>query len=168
MTELGDKMGERARENVLTLEVKKDALKQNQDGTWVITFRCHPADMPLGLMLAEMGTRYQCALAEVTDADEPKVQTAAKKQKAGKAKPKSLTKEAGRLCGDPRFAEFLREIKRDELLKRAAGKVPPTDVAGCVRLLCQVESRAEFDKDPEAAARWRALHSEYTAWHLTA
>lgn len=156
-------MAAKARANALSLEVKKDALKQLQDGKWVISFRVHPDDMPLALMSAQMGTRYMAALVEIDQDDSPVEQKTT--DKASK-KRISLTKQAGALCGDPTFAEFLREVKRDDLLQLCDGEAPPADIPACVRLLCAVESRAEFDKDEAAGARWRDLHSEFVAWKI--
>jgi hypothetical protein len=159
-----DKMAEKARENVLSLEVKKDGLGQLQDGCWVLKLKCHPADMPLALMQAPMGARYMAALVEINDQDHPKEQTKKMKMPAAGSRPMSLVKEAGRLCADARFAEFLQEQKRDDLIYLNDGKPPPGDIAACVRLLTGVESRKEFDEKPEAAARWRALKGEFDAW----
>lgn len=154
------------RENVLALEVKKDGLQQNQDGIWVLKLRVHPADMPIGLMMAEMGTRYQAALVEVTDDDQIKVQPEGKKKKGKDKTATDLVKQAGALAADPWFARFLTEKKRDALIHLTKNTAIPTDIATCIRLLCGVESRKEFGTDPEAAARWRALYSEYVAWKM--
>lgn len=65
--------------------------------------------------------------------------------------------QAGLLCNDPAFANFLR------------GAFPAlwTGAADCaviVRKLCQVNSRSELNLDNEAAMKWRGLVSDYRAW----
>lgn len=152
------------RENVLSLEVKKDGLAQNQDGIWVLKLRVHPADMPIALMMAEMGTRYQAALVEVTDDDQIKTQPEGKKKKGKDKTATDLVKQSGALGADPWFARFLGDSKRDEIMRLSAGQVAPNDIPSCIRLLTGVSSRKEFATDPAAAARWRALYGEYIAW----
>ena len=68
-------------------------------------------------------------------------------------KPKfSLTRQAGIACDDPRFRQWLIEVKG----MPESGKTSAT-----VRWICGVGSRADFDKDPAAGERWRALWAEY-------
>jgi hypothetical protein len=72
----------------------------------------------------------------------------------------SLTQQAGILCNEPRFRTFLTEKMHPE-----ADAVDNAEYAvEVVRDICEVKSRAEFDKDPEAGARWRELHAEYLLW----
>lgn len=153
------------RENVLALEVKKDGLSQNQDGVWVLKLRVHPADMPIALMMAEMGTRYQAALVELTDDDQVKEQ-GSKTKKGKDKKGTDLVKQAGALAADPWFAQFLAEAKRVQIAELVPTHGAVTDIPACIRHLTGVKSRKEFGTDPEAAARWKALHSEYVAWKM--
>lgn len=66
----------------------------------------------------------------------------------------SLAQQAAILCEDARFQQFLREVY-------PTAEDNPVEA---VRSICFVESRSEFDADPDAAARWRKLHAEYKAW----
>lgn len=74
------------------------------------------------------------------------------------------SQQAGMLCQDTRFQRFLVETKRGAL-------GPPDDfgphekqTATAVRHLCNVNSRAQFDTNKDAATKWDALHSEYVDW----
>ncbi len=55
----------------LQMEVKKDGLRQMQDGTWNLSLKVHPNDMPVDLMQALMGTRYMCVIAQIGDDCQP-------------------------------------------------------------------------------------------------
>ena len=68
-------------------------------------------------------------------------------------KPKfSLTQQAGIACNDQRFVAWLHDIKKIPKLTKASE---------AVHRLCNVASRAEFDKDQAAGERWKALWAEY-------
>lgn len=124
-------------------EAKKDGLRQTQDGLWKITLTVHP-DEDLGPMLsAAMGTRFMVAYAEIGDDEQP----------VQEPKQRSRTREAGILCNDLTFHEWLGGmgwIVNDD-----------NDAAVVVRVKCEVDSRREFDTDPEAAARWDALKDRF-------
>lgn len=77
----------------------------------------------------------------------------------------SLAQQAGMLCGDARFERFLTECCGDCQTWQEDGRT--LNAAETVRRACKVASRAEFDSDPEAAARWRELHGRYLAWLQT-
>ena len=68
-----------------------------------------------------------------------------------------LSQQAGIVCSEGSFHEFLRTSKTSIY----------TEPREIVQHLCRVSSRAEFDTDPAAAARWRDLHAEYQAWLIT-
>ena len=58
-------------ENALQIEAKKHALRQQQDGCWILTMKIHQNDMPSEIMKAPMGARYVVALVEVGDDEQP-------------------------------------------------------------------------------------------------
>jgi hypothetical protein len=53
----------------ITIECKKDSLRQNQDGTWKLTLTV--AELPEVLALAHPGTRYQAVFVELDDMENP-------------------------------------------------------------------------------------------------
>lgn len=60
------------------------------------------------------------------------------------------SQQAGMMCGKPEFIAW-------------TGGVTEADATFFVRDACHVKSRAELDTNPEAAKRWRELHSMFTA-----
>ena len=75
-------------------------------------------------------------------------------------RPYSYTQQAAIRCNEPVFHAFLNEVKGYDVGEKE-------HAATAVKHLCEVKSRADFDKDEEAGQRWRALESEYAAWLLT-
>jgi hypothetical protein len=158
------------RDFALHCEAKKHAYRQTQDGV-VVSFVLHPQDIPDGLALAPLGTRYMLALVEVSDDEQPK-------ESAKKPRPQSAdntltaggahhnkswhemapAQQAGLLCNEPSFGTFLRE-KVDQ-----SGIVGPDRAAEIVRDLCEVKSRSELSTNNEASMKWRGIVSDYRAW----
>lgn len=68
----------------------------------------------------------------------------------------SLSQQAGILCGESAFQRWVAETTGV-----AEG---PVEAAEFVRAKCQVKSRADFDKDFEAARRFRDLRADYDIW----
>ena len=66
--------------------------------------------------------------------------------------------QAGILCGQDPFRIFAASRLQ------IPGAVTATAAAEFVRRECGVSSRAELDRDGDAAARWQALRTEYDAW----
>ena len=61
--------------------------------------------------------------------------------------------QAGMLCNDPRFAEFLRKVHHF-----------PGEPRAFVIGWCRIVSRRELGTDQNAAERFQHLRSEYDAW----
>ncbi len=66
-----------------------------------------------------------------------------------------LSRQAAMCCDDMLFRTFLSNEK---------GVLVGDGAAEATRRLCLVASRAEFNTDPAAAARWETLHGEYLLW----
>ena len=62
-----------ARNQAISLEAKKDALAQRQNGDWKVSFTVQGADMDPRLTQAPMGTRYAVVLVEIGDDELPVV-----------------------------------------------------------------------------------------------
>jgi hypothetical protein len=62
-----------ARKNAISLEAKKDALAQRQNGDWKVSFTVQGIDMDTRLTQAPMGTRYAVVLVEIGDDELPVV-----------------------------------------------------------------------------------------------
>jgi hypothetical protein len=148
---------DRARENSIALEVKKDGLQQRQNGDWVLRFSAQNIDMHQVIVNAPMGTRFQCVLVEINDDEEPVDHKAEARDKWRDLGP---TKQAGIRCGDPVFWAWMEEkLKKPDINSHEAA-------AKIVREMCGVTSRSEFDKpgNQEARTRWYNLDFAFQAW----
>jgi hypothetical protein len=104
---------------------------------------------------------------ETTTAVEPAPQVSEKPKGGGNGEgvgKHRLSRQAALCCADKRFHRFLiEEADLDE------GYFGDDDyVAHTVRDLCIVDSRREFDTDPNAGARWKQLYATYVAWREAA
>lgn len=127
------------------MEVKKDGLRQMQDGTWKLSLTVHPNDMPTELMADPMGKLYMAVLAPVQDNGEPEP----KERKPFGSLPRA--QQAGMLCQDERFAKWLI----------GTHGMPGDNPEQIVRDHCLVKSRADLDKGELAAAAWDRLVAAY-------
>ncbi len=62
-------------------------------------------------------------------------------------------------CNEPTFRAYLNEVCGFDAQNQHQAAV-------VVRQLCQVDSRADLNTDPEAAMRWQALDDQYVAWKV--
>ena len=80
--------------------------------------------------------------------------------KSAKADPKpvggELAKWCAIRCGETAFQRWIQERHLKEW-EAAPGATPATWAASVIRAVCGIESRAEFDNDPAAAARFDRL-----------
>lgn len=130
------------------MEVKKDGLRQMQDGTWKLSLTVHPNDMPTDLMQAEMGKIYMAVLAPVQDNGEPEHE---KERKPFDSLPRA--QQAGMLCQDARFVRWLKDKRPDA--------DPSRTIEQHVRDYCGVPSRSDLDKDHRAANAWDKIVATY-------
>jgi hypothetical protein len=119
-------IAQRARAAALSCEAKKHAYRQTQDGV-VVSFVLHPQEVPDGLAISALGTRYMLALVEVDENEQPKQPREGIKQthemapdpapppdRARKSWDEmSPAQQAGMLCADAAFRKFLRETEND-------------------------------------------------------
>lgn len=76
-----------------------------------------------------------------------------------------LSKSAAQLCEVEKFQEFLRETYRDSWKWHRPNAPDDSGAAArIVREICDVQSRAEIDHDPEASKRFHQLVGEYRKW----
>jgi hypothetical protein len=164
---------DRARNNAISLEAKKDALSQRQSGDWKVSFTVQGVDMDARLTQAPMGTRYAVVLVEIGDDEQPVQKEARAKPRQsnppsphpdGAARPKmdwrdmQPAAQAGIRCGEPSFQTFLKEEYYPHWSKS------DLDAAVCVRLICGVESRSELGTNQKARVLWHQLDSQFQAW----
>jgi len=157
---------EYARNHAISLEAKKDALAQRQNGDWKVSFTVQGIDMDPRLTQAAMGTRYAVVLVEIGD-DELPVPAKEKPAKAP-ASPKPAgakrdwrelppSQQAGIRCEEPAFEQFLKEERQDDWAEAQSSR-------DSVCLICGVESRADLSINQKARVIWHQLDTQYQAW----
>jgi hypothetical protein len=86
---------------------------------------------------------------------------------SGQTKPKTpfhdlpRSQQAGILCGDAGFQEWLARGWPSVWASEQHGPEPKQKAAYFVRAKCWIDSRAQLGTDPEAAQRWDKLLAEY-------
>lgn len=150
-----------ARERALNCEAKKHAYRQTKDGI-ALTLLLHPQEVPDGLALSPLGTRYLMAMVELADDETPVDTTSHRKQRPKpKVSPdKRLAQQAGALCTKPVFQQFLYEMGES-----ANPCLRSTEEA--VRRICEVESRSSIVPGTSAARKWDKLIGQFEMWKAT-
>lgn len=169
-----------ARDNAVHCEAKKHAYRQTQDGV-VVSFVLHPQEVPNGLAVASLGTRYILALAEIGDDEKPKEVMPTEGTSATR-KPEtppraeadnaprgarrswhdmSPAQQAGILANDAKFQRYVAEIRYGTATKRAMNE---EDAAEFIRRSCSVNSRADIKPDSDEAKKWGRLVNSFRAW----
>jgi hypothetical protein len=170
---------DRARNNAISLEAKKDALSQRQSGDWKVSFTVQGIDMDTRLTQAPMGTRYAVVLVEIGDDETPvnrkeampnhptkpavdarpqptQPQAGAKREKMD-WRDMQPAAQAGIRCEDPVFIAFLKDTY-------AAYWMNYEDAAAAVRDICEVHSRSELGTNHKARVLWKQLDDQFQAW----
>jgi len=99
------------------------------------------------------GQRFMAALVEIGDDEQP-VQPDIGFPITEKPKGGALAKLAGRWCADP---EFWRWVNSVAPFGDGYGVNSEEDASEFVRDMCEIDSRAELDSNPEAAQRFHTL-----------
>lgn len=174
----------------LAFECKKDSMRQNQDGTWKVTFTLQPMDVPRSLTEAMPGTRYQAVIVAIGDDEMPlkpesEVMPSGNESKRqhieADARPgqESLrpdrakhpwqdvpaSQQAGIRCHEPAFASFLMEEHSSEWRECYVEAASDEDnAAECVRFICGITSRADLRSSETAKTIWIGLNDQFEAW----
>lgn len=130
-------------------EAKKIALKQTKDGH-VLNLAIHPDEIPEEILRDFVGARYMVVMVRLADTEVPMVRA---EEYAGA----KLVKQAGMLCRDPKFWDFLHD--QGYIFERTE------DVA--VDWLCSymnVASRSELKTNEKAQYLFEQLNAEYKKW----
>jgi hypothetical protein len=160
-----------ARKNSISLEAKKDALAQRQNGDWKVSFTVQGIDMDPRLTQAPMGTRFAVVLVEIGD-DELPAQKEAAAQPRPSASPKPPTdgakrswmdippaQRAGIRVGEALFAAFLREERPDDWHEAS-------DANDCLLMMCGVDRKRDLATNHKALLMFNLLDSAYDAWKI--
>jgi hypothetical protein len=145
-------------ENAISFETKKDAMRQRQNGDWVLALLLQADDLHPRVTAARMGTRYLCTLVELND-DETAVDH--KLEDRGKWRDLGPVKQAGIRCADPLFQAFLREQTI------YAGVKDEASAADAVRAFCGVLTRTELGQaGNDGKFFWLELDTKFQAWKV--
>ena len=129
-------------EAAVNFEAVQIAMTKTKDGI-VLKMAMHPDEIPESILRAHVGQRYMVAMVALDEYENP---VAPPEIVAGK----KAVQQAGILCHDPKFQEFIgNEI--DDLIM---------DDEACAKALCGIlciESRAELKTDPSTRDAFKAL-----------
>lgn len=161
-----------ARANALQVEAKKHALRQQQDGCWILTLKVHQHDMPQEIMTAAMGARYVMALVEIGDDEQPlpqrvnsrPVEATPRPAPTGQAAPAGDGKRPFADIPAPQQAGMLSQDRAFRLFLAEQFEMPipdPDEAASVIRHHCEVKSRAHLTSDN---AKWSELVLAFRLW----
>lgn len=143
----------------INMEVKKDGLRQTQDGLWKLTLTILPEDMPVDLMVAPMGSRYAMAIVPIRD-DESANPTV--EQTEGER----LRTRAVMLCKDEQFQRFVAskltpsQTMSYDYIDATPEQVSKEYLCGW----CGVNSRSEIATKSVAQLAFSGLIEQYNNW----
>lgn len=143
-----------------------------------VTLRLADRD-ELGKFIGMEGKRFMAVLVEIADDEtpaEPEKPAAAPRKAVQRDRMAPLLEWAVYRCAEPQFQQWIR--RQYDLAMGGDGTgwgdvSPATDfknkvedyAAHCIKVLCQVDSRTEFDTDAAAGERFKALVMRpYAAW----
>lgn len=138
------------KEHAVHCEVKKDGLRQTQDGGIKVTFSIHPDDMPASLYSDPMGQRYMLAIVALNDDETPR---------HTENKTKNYTAAAKLLAKDRQFWEYL--CMAHPLSFVSGQMIDESLVEDKIERLCGVKSCAEIKDGTEAGRKFAALYAEF-------
>ena len=137
-------------------EVKKDGLRQTQDGIWKLTLTVLPEDMPIELMKAPMGSVYGLAMVLI-DYDNPVVKDSLTTEKSEGEKILALSHIR---CKDWDFICYIHE----EHLSNLSPPITTQQVTDYLYEWCNIKSRSELTTDVAAQEKFRELDQKFKKW----
>ena len=134
--------------NYPQFEAKKIAMKQTKEG-YVMSLAIHPDDIPDEVIKDFVGSRYMVVMVRLADTEEPMNRD----EYAGN----QTIKQAGMVCRDPKFWEFLHD--QGMLFEK-------TETAAAEALCgwCDIVSRSELKTNQTARAVFNTFMEEFKSW----
>ena len=129
-------------------EGKKIALKQAKDGH-VLTLAIHPDEIPEEILRDFVGARYMVVMVRLADTEEP--------MNRGDFEAARAVKQAGMVCRDPKFWDFLHE--QGMLFERNE-----QSAAEALCGYCDIVSRSELKENPVALRIFNTFMEEFREW----
>lgn len=133
--------------------LKGIAKRHDKGGDWAqITLQVQPQDLPDELWQAPLGTIFMVAFARVGDDGEPVKQEVAKPKAKGAFASLPRSQQAGILCDDATFQNWVGA---------RFGQWDSDGARAFVLAECKVDSRRELDESVTAAANWDVLRNQF-------
>ncbi|WP_372393735.1 hypothetical protein ABMY26_00465 (plasmid) [Azospirillum sp. HJ39] len=138
-----------------------EGVRENVDGGFRVVLDFHPNDRPDALLSAAPGTRFLLVAVELDDDDRPRSRIGANIGRPGQVYEDMLpSAQAGMLCGNPTFHEFLTAMFGEPIMSRE-------DASDAVCLHCGVDQKRELATNLDAGRKWVALDDDYRHWRQT-
>lgn len=151
----------------MRIEVKKDNLRQTQDGTWKLGFTLKSEDMPIELMIAPMGQIYYI---DIKDAEEEEYNAEYTEVEfrpvEDKPEGERLRIRSAILCQDNDFQNFCYKkgvINVDRVVLRADA-ADEDNTIDFIYMVCDIKSRSELVTNAEAQNKFKDLLRKYDDW----
>jgi len=135
-----------------TLECKKDALRQMQDGGIKVTFTINPVDMPAELYADPMGQRYMMVIVPIGDDEKPIPKQVKLKSYAGEGK--LLAQEAA-------LKKYRLSIP---LLSVSIDTERIADMETWMKAMISIKSCSELVENSPAFERFKAFREDFYSW----
>ncbi len=150
------------------IEVKKDSLRQTQNGDIKIGFVIQHLDMPDYLFSDVMGKRYYVVFVDADAYDEQNGITEQKEIVPNSPGTKEQTEgeklrtRAVMLCKDAKFQEYMNTAVPSSV----KGLPSETEVAWWIKGVCNIKSRSELVYNIDAQLKFRELLHRYKDWQF--
>lgn len=126
-------------------------MKQDKTGH-ILTLSIHPDDTPEALLRDFVGARYQVVMVRLGQNEQPM-------NREQELPGKDLVRNAGILCRDAKFAEWLVDIGHIfDASEEAATEWLKEEL--------QIMSRSELRENKAAADKFKYIQQEYIAWKI--
>jgi len=145
---------DRAKDYTLSFEAVKTSFRQTKDG-YHLTLVLHPNDVPQDLFSSWVGTRYQCAMVQLSDDDQPMKTKESIESDAN-------IQQAGMLCRSPRFQTWIHQRALTDIEERDVwGESEEDHTVRVLTKLCGISSRKELATDLEGRKIFKELCDAY-------
>lgn len=153
------------RDSAISFEAVKVSIRQDRNG-YNLVLAIHPDDIPDALMRSWVGARYQVAMVQVGDDEQPvafkgrgliedgKLNTVDTQKKITYSEGERLVRLAGELCREPAFQEWIAPNGNPRTEEQAAH---------WLRSILSIGSRKDLASNEWAAEAFRDIFSRYQA-----
>ena len=144
----------------INFEAVKLTMRQDKHG-FILTLSVHPDEVPESLFRDWVGSRYQVAMVQLDDNEQPVVPKE-------KTEGERAIARAGLMCKDADFQNFCAEKyqmeKSEDAFYRVEKEFGEKETAVYVRDYIGIESRKELMDNKEAREKLRELIDQFNEW----